>query len=403
MAKVMTAEQLVAKLKDIVNNYKTIYVYGSIGGIVTNSLIEYKKKQYPSFYTAARTAKIKATVGKGYFGFDCVNVIKSILWGWNGNKNASYGGAKYASNGVPDVSADGMINLCTSVSSSGWSNLKVGEAVWLPGHIGVYIGNGLVIECTPKWDNNVQISGLGNVGKSYNGKSRSWKKHGKIPYVSYSNKTTVTEVAMNKTMYTTTNLNFRKEPNTSAIILETLKKDTEVLVIAKYSDNWYKATCNGKTGYLSAKYLTEKATAEILNEIMYTTANLNFREQPNTSCSVITVLKKDTEVNVISKYSDNWYKVIYDNKTGYLSAKYLTKTKPIVENVEIDVTGYVITKKEIELRKEPNFNSEVIAKYPADTKFTVTKKISLEGNYMYKTKSGFYIPASTNYVTYFSN
>lgn len=332
--KVMSAEQLVKELKNIVSNYKTIYVYGSIGGIVTNSLISQKAKQYPSFYTAARTAKIKKTVGKGYFGFDCVNVIKSILWGWNGNKNASYGGAKYASNGVPDVSADGMIGLCTSVSSSGWSNLKIGEAVWLPGHIGVYIGNGLVIECTPKWDNNVQISGLGNVGKSYNGKTRSWKKHGKIPYVSYSSTTSTNE-------------------------------------------------------------------SSILNITMQTTGSVNFRTSPNTSSKIIKTLSKGTKVTVISKYSDNWYKIKYDDKTGYISSKYLES----INNRKRTISGYIITKKTVNLRKNPDWNEEACDQFPANTKFTVTEKILPDGakTAMYKTKSGYYVTASENYVTYYEN
>ena len=334
MAKtVMSANELVKKLKNIVNNYKTIYVYGSIGGIVTNSLINQKAKQYPSFYTSTRTAKIKAKVGKGYFGFDCVNVIKSILWGWNGNKNASYGGAKYASNGVPDVSADGMIALCTSVSTSGWSNLKVGEAVWLPGHIGVYIGNGLVIECTPKWDNCVQISGLGNIGKSYNGKTRSWKKHGKIPYVSYS-----------------------------------------------------KTTSNNES--------------TTLNITMETTGSVNFRTQPTSNSNIIDNLAEGTKVTVISKYSDKWYKIKYNNKTGYMSSKYLKQ----VSNKET-VSGYIITKKTVSLRKTADWDAEVCDKYPANTKFTVTEKVLPEGakTAMYKTKSGYYVTASENYVTYYAN
>ena len=29
------------------------------------------------------------------FGFDCVCLIKGILWGWNGNLNHVYGGATF--------------------------------------------------------------------------------------------------------------------------------------------------------------------------------------------------------------------------------------------------------------------------------------------------------------------
>lgn len=332
--KVMSAETLVKKLKNIVDNYKTIYVYGSIGGIVTNSLISQKAKQYPSFYTSSRTAKIKKKVGKGYFGFDCVNVIKSILWGWNGNKNATYGGAKYLSNGVKDVSADGMISICTSVSSTGWNNLKIGEAVWLPGHIGVYIGNGLVIECTPKWDNCVQISGLGNIGRTHNGKTRTWKKHGKIPYVSYSSNSNNTVV---------------NESGVSGDIYES-------------------------------------------------TANVNFRENPSTNSNIIDTLKPGEQVIFISKYSDNWYKVKYDNKTGYISSKYIKK----ISSVSTTVSGYIITKKTVTLRKTADWNDDGCGTYPANTKFTVISKVTAKNGTtkMYKTKSGYYVTASENYVDF---
>jgi hypothetical protein len=136
---------------------------------------------------ASRTAMIKAAAGKKpvVFGFDCVNLIKAILWGWSGDAKKSHGGAAYCSNGVPDTNADGMINLCSDVSTTNWADMKPGEAVWMPGHIGVYIGNGLAVECTPAWKNCVQITAVGNIGAKAGYPTRTWKKHGKMPYVEY--------------------------------------------------------------------------------------------------------------------------------------------------------------------------------------------------------------------------
>ena len=57
--------------------------------------------------------------------------------------------------------------------------------VWTTGHIGVYIGNGLAVECSPRWANNVQITAVGNIGKKNGYNTRMWKKHGHLPYVTY--------------------------------------------------------------------------------------------------------------------------------------------------------------------------------------------------------------------------
>jgi hypothetical protein len=104
-----------------------------------------------------------------------VGLVKGVLWGWNGDESKSYGGAVYASNGVPDISADAMIGRCKEVSSS-MSGIAVGEFLWMKGHCGVYIGNGQVVESSPKWKNGVQITSLS---------ARNWLKHGKLPYVEY--------------------------------------------------------------------------------------------------------------------------------------------------------------------------------------------------------------------------
>ena len=177
----MTNKELVSKLIDIANNYKTLYVMGCFGAPLNSA----NKLRYSSNHSynkkSARRAMIKAA-SDDTFGFDCVNVIKAILWGWNGDKAQRYGGAKYATNGVPDISADGMIAKCHNVSTD-FSHIEVGEAVWMPEHIGIYIGDGLAVECTPSWKNGVQITSCNCTKAGYN--RRNWVKHGKLPYITY--------------------------------------------------------------------------------------------------------------------------------------------------------------------------------------------------------------------------
>lgn len=184
----MKATELVSKAIDIAKNYKTLYVMGCFGAPMTAA----NKKRYTtnhSYNKAAARVKMINAASEDTFGFDCVCLIKGILWGWNGDKNATYGGAKYASNNVPDLGADSMIKKCPDASTTCWDSMEVGEVVWTTGHIGIYIGDGLAVECTPKWKNCVQITAVANIGSKSGYNARTWKKHGHIPYVEYSGKT----------------------------------------------------------------------------------------------------------------------------------------------------------------------------------------------------------------------
>ena len=117
-----------------------------------------------------------------------VFVLRKQFFGvGSGDFSRSLGGAKYLSNGVPDWGANYTIEVCSDVSTN-FSNIEPGEAVWMKNHIGYYIGNGVVIEATPKWDSGVQRSNILNVERNGMSKSRTWVKHGKLPWVDYITK-----------------------------------------------------------------------------------------------------------------------------------------------------------------------------------------------------------------------
>lgn len=181
MTTVMTNTEFVKKLKNIATNYKTLYVMGCFGDLMTESNKERYCNHTKYNRQPERQRMIKAATSDT-FGFDCVCLIKGVLWGWNGDKSKPYGGAKYKSNGVPDIGADEMITKCKNVSTD-FSKIEVGEAVWCKGHIGVYVGNGLAVECTPSWENKVQITACNCTKAGYN--RRNWTKHGKLPYIDY--------------------------------------------------------------------------------------------------------------------------------------------------------------------------------------------------------------------------
>lgn len=186
------------KALEISKKYKTSYMLGAFGFPCTNKNIKRLLNQYEDNYAWITSAE--RIISQGFL-FDCVGLIKSILWGFNGSFGSSYGGAIYASNGVPDIDADTMIKKCSGVTKN-FSNIQIGEVVWMSGHIGIYVGNSMVVECTPSFNGGVQVTALGNAGSVAGLNSRIWIYHGKLPWVNYT--------------YTSTNVNADYSPTQAA-------------------------------------------------------------------------------------------------------------------------------------------------------------------------------------------
>lgn len=284
MAK-MTNKVLVDKAIDIVENYKTSYIWGGLGRPITEANLQKAVDQYSKNVSYAQKAR-RYLGHKNAFYFDCVGLIKAILWGWCGDFTASRGGAIYGSNGVPDISADTMITKCSGVSTN-FDDIEVGEALWCAGHIGIYIGDGLGVECTPSWSNGVQVTAVGNIGSVSGYNTRKWTKHGKLPYVDYVG-TSAAETAKKpavsteskpatpdiKTdparsfdrMYaktysvTASGLNMRTGAGTTKRIIKVLKHGEKVTCYGYFTINgstiWlYVKDESGQTGFVSKKYL----------------------------------------------------------------------------------------------------------------------------------------------------
>ena len=184
----ITAAAFCSTLLDIADNKKTAYMLGPWGWPANDRMIARATTQGGNALTNRQwLSQANAVKGEGFL-FDCVGLIKGILWGWTGDMSRTYGGAGYACNGVPDYDAKKMIDACREVSAD-FSGIVAGEAVWMDGHIGVYVGGGVVVECTPKWQGGVQRSTCANVSQklvSSAAGSRTWTKHGKLPWVDYS-------------------------------------------------------------------------------------------------------------------------------------------------------------------------------------------------------------------------
>lgn len=162
---------------------KTLYVRGAFGWPMNPENKQRAQGAYVYNRRADRAEKIRKA-DESTFGFDCVCFLKALLWGWEADKSKRYGGAVYLSGGVPDITEGDMIAACSHVSRD-FSCVVPGEMLWMPGHMGIYVGNGLAVECTPAWSDGVQVTAVLNMGSKEGYHGRAWVKHGKLPYITY--------------------------------------------------------------------------------------------------------------------------------------------------------------------------------------------------------------------------
>ena len=82
----MMASNFVSILKKIATEHKTVYAWGMFGSVITKGVVEGKAKQYPSWYTSGKVKTVFAPLygaSPAVWGFDCVGLVKGVLWGWN--------------------------------------------------------------------------------------------------------------------------------------------------------------------------------------------------------------------------------------------------------------------------------------------------------------------------------
>lgn len=143
------------------------YVWGTYGQVLTPTLFRQKLSQYPE-----GVGNYKGFIEEHWLNkrtADCVGLIKSFLW-WQGN-NPSY-------NAKTDVSADGMYTIAKEKGPINTIPEIPGLCLWKKGHIGIYIGNGQVIEARGTKYGVIQspLTGSGSAG---------WTHWLKCPFIEY--------------------------------------------------------------------------------------------------------------------------------------------------------------------------------------------------------------------------
>lgn len=144
------------------------YVWGTFGTVLTNEAFVSKLAQYPE-----GVGNYESFIREHWLGrrtVDCAGLIKSYCW-YDGETQT----IAYAANGMPDLSANQFYYTASESGTIDTIPELPGLAVWHDGHIGVYIGNGEVIEAmgTKYGVVKTQLAG------------RNWSHWLKIPGIHY--------------------------------------------------------------------------------------------------------------------------------------------------------------------------------------------------------------------------
>lgn len=149
-----------------------VYWYGTYCNPCTASTLAGKTRQYPSHYGSNRQATYKKHIAQGKTCTDCAGLIKGYYWEKDGK-------IAYKRNGLPDKGSNGMYRATTIKGKIAQGLPEIpGLLLWTKsfGHVGVYIGNGEVVEARG-FSYGIQRNKL---------TKRSFVYWGMLPYVEYT-------------------------------------------------------------------------------------------------------------------------------------------------------------------------------------------------------------------------
>lgn len=150
------------------NESKWGYVYGTYGSVLNETLLTGKISQYPD-----EVGGYEDFIRQHWLGgrtADCVGLIKGYSW-----YNTETARIQIGANGMPDISANAMFENASEKGTIDTIPEIPGLAVWHEGHIGIYIGNGEVIQVA-NTNAGVIRTPIGQSG---------WTHWLKIPYIQY--------------------------------------------------------------------------------------------------------------------------------------------------------------------------------------------------------------------------
>jgi uncharacterized protein YraI len=176
----------------------------------------------------------------------------------------------------------------------------------------------------------------------------------------------VREASATGGMYrTTTSLNLRSKPSTSAKVILVMPKGAAVEYLSESKNGFMKVAYQGTSGWAYADYLevTNGGSDDppVVLGYAVTTSSVNFRSGPSTGHDILKVLAKGTQVEYTDLERYGFRYVVYKGQGGWIYEDYLSFGGSGNDDYPADFK----TLSSVNLRAEPNTNAKVITTVPA--------------------------------------
>lgn len=235
---------------------KTVYMWGGLFREVTKGYIDQLSgiKGYQVHYPSDRKTYLNGLVGKGYYGCDCVGLVKSYYFGGVGTAKNAKGYTKHPN---WDYGVGTMYNAAKVKGKILTMPKAEGVLVMTSdfGHVGGYIGNNEVIECTlSKFGDGVVMTKFSD---------RAWAYWCQCPCIEDDTGVTKTNANSSTTAYisgkTNAIVNVRETASISGKIVTKLAKGAAVQLTGKTVKNggytWAEILYNGKLCYCDKQWI----------------------------------------------------------------------------------------------------------------------------------------------------
>ena len=146
---------------------------------------------------------------------------------------------------------------------------------------------------------------------------------------------------VNETVYAAQDFEIKESWDKGAKVLGSAKKGDSLIRSGIFKNGFSRVAYYGKTGYVKSDLLSKTNPKDVKKVTIYkksgkawTATKTNVRKSYSASSKSLGVLKKGSAVTITGVTDNNWSRVKYEGKTGYINNDLLTSSNPVKKDVK---------------------------------------------------------------------